>query len=242
MSCARCGRRLSVAYRGRRPQPVYRCDHPNTQPHEPRCCTFGASRPDEAVARELLRAVEPLAVDAARQAELTFMQAKAEQHRVRELELQQARYDATLAERRYAACDPDNRLIAAQLEKSWEAALQRMQSCEGQLASLQASQAHAASPDFSGLADDLDAAWHAPGVTTRTRQQLLRALVQDIVVDIDEQAREVILASTGMVASTPNCAWPNRALESTAAEPRMRRWKSFAGWLASGPTNTLRRR
>ena len=193
MSCARCGRRLSVAYRGRRPQPVYRCDHPNTQPHEPRCCTFGASRPDEAVARELVRAVEPLAVDAARQAELTFMQAKAEQHRVRELELQQARYDATLAERRYAACDPDNRLIAAQLEKSWEAALQRVQSCEGQLASLQASQVHAASPDFSGLADDLDAAWHAPGVTTRTRQQLLRALVQDIVVDIDEQAREVIL-------------------------------------------------
>jgi hypothetical protein len=39
---------------------------------------------------------------------------------------QQARYEASLAERRYAACDPDNRLIAAQLEKSWEAALQRV--------------------------------------------------------------------------------------------------------------------
>lgn len=145
------------------------------------------------MARELLRAVEPLAVDAARQAELTFMQAQAEQRRVRELELQQARYDATLAERRYAACDPDNRLIAAQLEKSWEAALQRVQACERQLASLQASQAQAEWPDFSGLAEDLDAAWHAPGVTTRTRQQLLRALVQDIVVDVDERAREVIL-------------------------------------------------
>lgn len=193
MTCARCGRRLSVAYRGRRPQPVYRCEHPSTQPHKPRCCTFGASRPDEAVARELLRAVEPLAVDAARQAELTFMQAHAEQRRVRELELQQARYDATLAERRYAACDPDNRLIAAQLEKSWEAALQRVQACERQLASLQSSQAQAEGPDFSGLAEDLDAAWHSPQVTSRTRQQLLRALVQDIVVDVDDKAREVIL-------------------------------------------------
>ena len=193
MTCAKCGRRLSVAYRGRRPQPVYRCEHPSTQPHKPRCCTFGASRPDEAVARELLRAVEPLAVGAARQAELTFMQAQAEQRRVRELELQQARYDATLAERRYAACDPDNRLIAAQLEKSWEVALQRVQACERQLASLQSSQAQAEWPDFSGLAEDLDAAWHAPGVTTRTRQQLLRALVQDIVVDVDESSREVIL-------------------------------------------------
>lgn len=192
MCCARCGRRLSVAYRGRKPQPVYRCEHPNTEPHKARCCTFGASRPDEAVARELLRAVEPLAVDAARQAEHTFMQAQAEQRRVRELDLQQARYDATLAERRYAACDPDNRLIAAQLEKNWEVALQRVQACEQQLASLQRAQSEAQQPDFNGLAEDLSSAWHAPGVTTRARQQLLRALVNDIVVDVDDQAREII--------------------------------------------------
>lgn len=46
-----------------------------------------------------------------------------------EMQLAQARYDASLAERRYAACDPDNRLIAAQLEKTWEAALQRVEAC-----------------------------------------------------------------------------------------------------------------
>ena len=51
----------------------------------------------------------------------------------------------------------------------------------------------AASPDFAGLADDLDAAWNAPGVTMRTRQRLLRALVADIIADIDEAAREVVL-------------------------------------------------
>jgi hypothetical protein len=121
------------------------------------------------------------------------MEAQAEQRRIRELELQQARYDATLAERRYAACDPDNRLIAAQLEKSWEAALQRVQACERQLAALQHSQSEVESHDFRGLAEDLEAAWHAPGVTTRTRQQLLRALIQDIVVEVDDKAREIIL-------------------------------------------------
>lgn len=192
MCCARCGRRLSVAYRGRKPQPVYRCEHPNTEPRKSRCCTFGASRPDEAVARELLRAVEPLAVVAARQAEHTFMQAQAEQRRVRELDLQQARYDASLAERRYAACDPDNRLIAAQLEKSWEAALQRVRTCEHELAALQDVQSKIEPPDFRGLAEDLSAAWNAPGVSTRVRQQLLRTLVNNIVVDVDDEAREVI--------------------------------------------------
>ena len=50
-----------------------------------------------------------------------------------------------------------------------------------------------ASPDFAGLADDLDAAWNAPKVTVRARQHLLRALVADIIADVDEATREVIL-------------------------------------------------
>jgi excisionase family DNA binding protein len=140
-----------------------------------------------------MRAVEPMAIEAASQAEHRFMQAQAEQRRIRELDLQQARYEASLAERRYAACDPDNRLIAAQLEKSWEAALQRVGTCEQQLSALQQAQAAIEHPDFGGLADDLAAAWSAPGVTTRARQQLLRALVNDIVVDVDEHTREIVL-------------------------------------------------
>jgi hypothetical protein len=50
-----------------------------------------------------------------------------------DLELQQARYEDSLADRRYAACEPDNRLIAAQLEKSWEAALGRVEACQTRL-------------------------------------------------------------------------------------------------------------
>jgi hypothetical protein len=55
---------------------------------------------------------------------------KVKKQRIVELELQQARYEASLAERRYAACDPDNRLIAVQLENSWEAALCRVETCQ----------------------------------------------------------------------------------------------------------------
>ena len=133
-----------------------------------------------------------MAIEAASQAEHRFMQAQAEQRRIRELDLQQARYDASLAERRYAACDPDNRLIAAQLEKGW-ASSTATRTCEQQLNALQHAQAATEHPDFSGLADDLAAAWSAPGVTTRARQQLLRALVNDIMVDVDEQTREIVL-------------------------------------------------
>jgi DNA invertase Pin-like site-specific DNA recombinase len=194
LCCGRCGRRLSVAYRGRQPGlPVYRCERPLMQLGQPRCCSFGGGRPDEAVERELLRAVEPMAIEAAQQAENTFMQAQADQRRIHDLDLQQARYEASLAERRYAACDPDNRLIAAQLEKGWEAALQRVHACEQKLSAMQQAQAAVEHPDFAGLAEDLTAAWSAPGVTMRTRQQLLRALVNEIVVDVDEKTREIVL-------------------------------------------------
>ena len=193
LCCGRCGRRLVVAYVGRGvPQAVYRCDRPNLQLALPRCFTFGGRRPDEAITRELLRAVEPMAIEAALQAERRHMEVQVDQRRIVELELQQARYEAKLAERRYAACDPDNRLIAAQLEKSWEDTLQRVLACEQRLNSVEQAQS-SSRPDFAGIAEDLAAAWSAPGVTMRARQQLLRTLVKDIVVDVDDAVREVVL-------------------------------------------------
>ncbi len=108
------------------------------------------------------------------------------------LELQQACYEAKLAERRHAACDPDNRLIAAQHEKSWEGELQRELTCEQRLNSVEQVQC-SSGPDFAGIAEDLAAAWNAPGVTMRTRQQLLRTLVKDIVANVDDATRKVVL-------------------------------------------------
>jgi excisionase family DNA binding protein len=154
---------------------------------------FGGLRIDAAVVRELIRAVEPMAVEAAVLAERKQMERQAEQRRILELELQQARYEASLAERRYAACDPDNRLIAATLEKGWEAALRRIQDCELRLDTAMAAHAAAPKPDFPGIAEDLETAWKTPSVTMRTRQQLLRTLVNEITADLDEEAREIVL-------------------------------------------------
>ncbi len=194
LTCARCGHGLAVAYTGAPPgRPTYRCDRPNLMLGLPRCLGFGGSRVDAAIASEILRAVEPMAIEAAMEAERMQEAREAERRRVVELDLQQAEYDAALAERRYAACDPENRLIAAQLEKHWEAALRRVEACRGRLAGAVAPDAAIQSSDFDGLAADLSAAWSAPGVTTRARQQLIRALVADIIADVDEATREVVL-------------------------------------------------
>jgi excisionase family DNA binding protein len=193
LGCARCGRRLKVTYQGRSSR-AYRCDSPNLMLGAARCLRFGSSRIDLAVARELLRAVEPIAVEAAMEAERLSLERVNERRRILELDLQKARYEASLAERRYAACDPDNRLIAAQLEKGWEAALRRVEECQAHLEpETRAKGQPSNAANFATLARDLETAWASPNVSMRARQQLLRALIVDIVVDIDETAREVIL-------------------------------------------------
>jgi DNA invertase Pin-like site-specific DNA recombinase len=192
--CGRCGRRLNVVYTGRSSQPVYRCDRGMSAVGARRCMMFGGLRVDAAMARELIRAVEPLAIEAALLAERRIMEHQAERRRILELELQQARYEASLAERRYAACDPDNRLIAATLEKNWEATLRRVRECETRLDSTTTSTPRSPTiPELTGIAEDLQAAWKNANVNMRSRQQLARALINEITVDIDDQAREIVL-------------------------------------------------
>jgi excisionase family DNA binding protein len=194
MTCGRCGRRLSVAYTGNpQSRPVYRCDKPNLMMGLPRCMTFGGPRIDAAVGRELLRAVEPMAVEAAFKAERMYREQKEDQQRILDLEMQQARYEAGLAERRYAACDPDNRLIAAQLEKNWETALRRVRDLEARRPGEKQPDIEVDPSAFTNLAENLSAAWNAAGVTMRARQQLLRTLIADIIVNVDDDVRDVVL-------------------------------------------------
>jgi len=193
MTCGRCGKRLGVVYTGNpQSRPVYRCQQANVM-GRPRCMNFSGPRVDAAIGQELLRVVEPMAIDAAFEAERMHRKQQEDRHRILALELEQARYEARLAERRYAACDPDNRLIAAQLEKSWEQALQRVKELEARPVAEQPKFIEVAPDAFANLAGELLAAWNAPKVSMRARQQLLRTLIVDIIADVDDETREVIL-------------------------------------------------
>jgi excisionase family DNA binding protein len=193
MLCGRCGKRLSVVYTGNpQSRPVYRCQRGNVS-GQPRCMNFGGPRVDAAIAQELLRVVEPIAIEAAFEAERMHRKQQEDRDRILALEIEQARYEARLAERRYAACDPDNRLIAAQLEKSWEQALQRVKELEARQFAEQPQAIEVAPDAFANLAGELSAAWNAPKVNMRARQQLLRTLITDIVANVDDETREIIL-------------------------------------------------
>jgi hypothetical protein len=159
------------------------------------CLTFGACRPDIAVGHEILIAVQPLAVEAAVVAALQIDQEADECRRALELERQQLDYEAKLAARRYEAVDPDNRLVSAELESRWNSALNRLRDCE---ARINAQKAQTTTPivdktKLLSLADDLESVWNAPATDMRIKQQIVRALIEEIVVDVDDPKREVIM-------------------------------------------------
>jgi len=194
LRCRRCGHVLSVIYTGRYPAPKYRCGHLRGAYGAGWCIQFAAWPVERVVTAELLRAVQPMAVEAAMEAERRLAKQQDDAQRLRELELEQARYEARLAERRYAACDPDNRLVASQLEANWEACMQRIRELEEQLRT--APRQELPSPSrrsLEGLAGDLQAAWDAPTTTMRTRQRIVRTLIEEIIVDVDDDTSEILL-------------------------------------------------
>ena len=84
-----------------------------------KCISFSNMRVDAAVSAEVLRAISPLAIEAALQLIEDRERVGAERLRQSELALEQARYEATHARRQYDAVDPDNRLVAGELERRW---------------------------------------------------------------------------------------------------------------------------
>jgi DNA invertase Pin-like site-specific DNA recombinase len=196
LRCRRCGRMLHVTYGGGRcrPQPRYICRVGHAMHGLARCITMGARRPDGAIVHQILLAVRPVAVEAALVAEQDTHQHLDERRRALALECQQAEYDVTLAVRRYEAVDPDHRLVAAELEARWNAALTRLRECQARLATeTQTPVPRATREALLTLAADLEAAWQAPTTDMRTKQRLVRALIEEIVVDVDDATREVVL-------------------------------------------------
>lgn len=194
LRCRRCGRMLRVAYSGPRGLPRYSCNVGNSMHGLAACINFGATRPDIVVARMVLDVVQPMAIEAAIVAEQQGSHRDDERKRALELERDQVEYEVQLARRRYESVDPDNRLVAAELEARWNAALARLRDCEARLESARV--APSTEPNRAcllSLASDLEAAWNTATTAMSSKQRLVRTLIQEIVVDVDDKAREVIL-------------------------------------------------
>ncbi len=197
LRCRRCGRKLYVAYSGPRGVVIrYGCSGESIDCGEGHCISFGGLRVDEAVSKEVLRAIEGNAIEAAWKAAEQIEQQQQELRKAFELEVEQARYEARLAARRYEAVDPEQRLVAKELEARWNVALQKVQELEHKLEEFDRKSPSAPLPSpevLLSLAQDLPAVWNSPWVDMRLKQRILHILIREIIADVDENSREVVL-------------------------------------------------
>jgi hypothetical protein len=187
---------LHVAYGGHGGTvPRYFCVGAHINYGAQKCISFGGLKIDEAVGRTVLQAIGGNAIEAALAAADQRRRQHETQRQALALEVEQAQYEARLAARRYEAVDPDNRLVAAELETRWNGALQHARMLEEKYSGAQAPLA-AQIPDRAvlvSLAQDLPAIWQAPTTAMGLKQRIVRILIHEIVADVDDTQREIAL-------------------------------------------------
>ena len=184
LRCGHCGRKLHVSYSGKLGR--YSCYGARTNHGTARCISISGLSIDGAVGTEVLRILKPLGMEAAVNAiEAQASRTSAAQRQL-ELSLQQARYEAAHARRQYDAVDPANRLVAGELERRWNDALQTVHNIEGELAAIVEIKppplGERERQQLMRLGADLELAWSHPAATAATRKRILRTALNEIVV------------------------------------------------------------
>jgi DNA invertase Pin-like site-specific DNA recombinase len=189
LRCGRCGRLLQVSYSDSKQHGSiarYSCSGDRGRKMVGSCITFASTRVDQEVAAEVLDALRPVGIRAALEALERSQNQTDEKRRSLELAVQKARYEAGRIERQYQATEPENRLVAAELEKRWNNALVHGAEMERRLEA-----ATNAAPQLTSeqreqlltLGDDLERLWDHPDAPVALKKRILRTVLEEIVAD-----------------------------------------------------------
>ncbi|WP_455873695.1 recombinase family protein [Rhizobium yanglingense] len=196
--CKRCGRKLMVRYTGANHNiPRYSCWRGLLDNGEPRCIAFGGLRVDDAIEEALLGVVEPGAIAAAAEAEGNMSSQRDQVRDALQRDLQASRYAADRAFRQYDAADPENRLVASELEARWNKTLARVSEIENKIAGHDAATPQPSpmsTSEMAALAGNLRAVWAAPSTDARLKKRIVRTVIHEVIADLDDVTSEIVLA------------------------------------------------
>ncbi|GAA4246867.1 hypothetical protein GBZ26_13175 [Azospirillum formosense] len=217
--CGRCGRRMAVSYGSA--YHSYHCRRAQADYGEPQCqsCPVGAL--DALVTTAFLDAVAPAGLEATLAALETLEHEREAIDRHWHLRLERARYEVALAQRQYDAVDPDNRLVARELERRWNAALSALETLDSEYALMRRTSLlpldAAERDEVRRIAADLPGLWRAETTTAVDRKRLLRLAIAAVTVTADRTARRVdaVILWTGGATSTHTAALPPVGLHAT---------------------------
>jgi DNA invertase Pin-like site-specific DNA recombinase len=185
MYCGECGHKMVVQYKG---GTRYLCNYLRQTHGVPVCQEIPGDPVDAGVIEAFFQALSPLELDAYAQALAAQRETDQQIAQAHQQQLERLRYQAALTERQFNQVDPDNRLVAAELERRWEAALRALQQAEDTVAQQQQPvpvpvllppELQAA---FTEVGQQLPAIWDQPVLTRPQKKALLRCLIDKVVI------------------------------------------------------------
>jgi len=195
--CGKCGSRMPVSY-GARKRPYFTCSAARMNLGEPLCQSFEASSLEALVVQLVLTALKPASVELSVQAAESIESERERLEKHHRQSVQRAMYDADLARRRYEEVDPSNRLVAAELERSWESSLQVQRKTEETLNRFRQETPTVLTPEQKTsiwqLANEFSSLWNSDSTTDIDRQRIVRALIDDIVVEVVDDTERLSVA------------------------------------------------
>ena len=193
--CGRCGLRMAAVYTNSGGRLRYACSRMAVDYGEPRCQSLVGRVLDDWVSAQVLRALEPAALEIGLRVAADLEEERQHLHRHWQRRLERAHYQVERAARQYRAVEPEHRLVARTLERQWEAALATEAALQADYARFQAEQPPRLSAEESAairrLATDIPALWHAPTATAADRQAIVRQLVERVVVTVRGESEQV---------------------------------------------------
>jgi hypothetical protein len=198
LSCRRCGGRLVVGYSGTKNRPRYKCMRDFLRYGLEKCQSLSAIPLDSLVSGLIFQVLEPATVELSLKAVEETKQERQRLTKLRRQRLERSQYEAARAARQYHAVEPENRLVARQLEQCWEEALAAQREVEEDLHRLE----HAQPIELKShelemiktLSTDLPTLWNASGTTAADRQDIIRHLVDRVVLEVQGESEKVDVA------------------------------------------------
>ena len=186
--CGVCGHRMTVRYHTRdaRRVPDYVCQRDGIEHGEPLCQSIKGEPIDKTISSLLLETMTPMALDVALTVQQEIQARQDEVDRLRQKQVERARYEADLAQRRYMHVDPANRLVADELEAEWNNKLRTLNEAREQYERMR-KQDHllmdaAQRNRIAALANDFPHLWQDPRTPDRERKRMMRLLLEDVTL------------------------------------------------------------
>jgi DNA invertase Pin-like site-specific DNA recombinase/predicted DNA-binding protein YlxM (UPF0122 family) len=182
--CGECGHQLVVQYK---PKTHYICNFLRQQYQVPVCQYLPADPIDDFVVRSFFAALSPAELDIYDEAAAAIRHEAEAVDRARREQIERLRYQARLAERQFTRTDPENRLVAAELERRWEAALRELQQAEASYQRTLEDQGPTTIPPelrrgLEQLGRNLPELWDQDRLTRPQKKSLLRCLIDKVVI------------------------------------------------------------